>query len=322
MLLPAARAADSCDGFIEKLEKLDEELELHAWDTTRNEEYQFSKNKVSSLLENITKDIKTLESKGAEKLKRVQEGLRMIVERRSELLNVIISGFKQERGHHKQTHFKHKRKSERKRKRDLKNTQETFENDIVTFMTDMVIELQAHSIDNDILRGYSAAIMKVPSDTTTLESDLRKHHNLRDKDIPRILEAVKEGKNFMILKGRGPAQVCEVCGLDKKPDGSKLQHCSKCMKVLYCGRECQKKDRKKHKQQCKLLGELQLEISARRKNVKDRVRIWPIGTESDDIKTFFRKSMQQVKKTTKLSHLPDQTPDEGDSQGGNDDIED
>ena len=44
---------------------------------------------------------------------------------------------------------------------------------------------------------------------------------------------------------------CAVC--DASNDEVKLKSCAKCESVLYCSRECQKKDWKKHKRNCKKL---------------------------------------------------------------------
>lgn len=46
------------------------------------------------------------------------------------------------------------------------------------------------------------------------------------------------------------AKQCHVCAkTEKSPDGTiiKLLSCSRCMKIFYCSRECQKVDWKRHK---------------------------------------------------------------------------
>jgi len=45
-----------------------------------------------------------------------------------------------------------------------------------------------------------------------------------------------------------PKSVCAYCGL---VDIEKLQQCSRCKQTWYCGSECQKKDWKDHKRECK-----------------------------------------------------------------------
>ena len=44
---------------------------------------------------------------------------------------------------------------------------------------------------------------------------------------------------------------CASCGKNKQSDGSGLLKCSRCMKVKYCSRECQRTDWKTHKSVCK-----------------------------------------------------------------------
>lgn len=52
---------------------------------------------------------------------------------------------------------------------------------------------------------------------------------------------------FPSLKGHH----CDYCMTGNK----KLKKCSKCMKMFYCGRECQQKDWRNHKYECSLLAE-------------------------------------------------------------------
>ena len=48
-----------------------------------------------------------------------------------------------------------------------------------------------------------------------------------------------------------PIDACGRCG--KKKEGEEgLKRCMGCKKMLYCGKDCQKKDWKAHKKDCKL----------------------------------------------------------------------
>jgi hypothetical protein len=49
---------------------------------------------------------------------------------------------------------------------------------------------------------------------------------------------------------------CKLCGNHT----SKMYHCSICTSVSYCSKECQEKDWKDHKTQCKRLVELKQKI--------------------------------------------------------------
>ena len=48
---------------------------------------------------------------------------------------------------------------------------------------------------------------------------------------------------------------CLECGAATTKDGNPLLKCSKCMTAQYCSKECQRKDRKKHKQTCEQVQE-------------------------------------------------------------------
>ncbi|KAK0666788.1 hypothetical protein QBC41DRAFT_366638 [Cercophora samala] len=52
------------------------------------------------------------------------------------------------------------------------------------------------------------------------------------------------------VQGSGKDQ-CDVCWAGKRDDGGELFKCSKCKKVKYCSRECQKIDWQDHKKVCK-----------------------------------------------------------------------
>ena len=60
--------------------------------------------------------------------------------------------------------------------------------------------------------------------------------------LVNLMDAVKE----MIKQPR-----CEGCALTERTLGTKLFTCARCKKVMYCSRECQKDDWKKHKSMCK-----------------------------------------------------------------------
>ena len=44
-----------------------------------------------------------------------------------------------------------------------------------------------------------------------------------------------------------PSKWCRNCFKNEKDDGIKALRCSRCKKVYYCSRECQKEDYKRHK---------------------------------------------------------------------------
>jgi hypothetical protein len=48
---------------------------------------------------------------------------------------------------------------------------------------------------------------------------------------------------------------CRNCGRTETPDGRALKKCLRCQKVKYCSGECQKKDWKKHRMECREAGE-------------------------------------------------------------------
>ena len=49
-----------------------------------------------------------------------------------------------------------------------------------------------------------------------------------------------------------PTDACGRCGKKGKGVEEGLKRCMGCKKMLYCGKECQKKDWKEHKMECKL----------------------------------------------------------------------
>ena len=44
---------------------------------------------------------------------------------------------------------------------------------------------------------------------------------------------------------------CAGCGVREAREGGVLQVCGDCMETRYCSRECQIRDRQKHKEMCK-----------------------------------------------------------------------
>ena len=59
-----------------------------------------------------------------------------------------------------------------------------------------------------------------------------------------------------------------ICGKWTRDDGTALQLCSLCRMVVYCSRECQKKDWGKHKSTCIALQEHKKKLKSARKNKK------------------------------------------------------
>lgn len=53
-----------------------------------------------------------------------------------------------------------------------------------------------------------------------------------------------------LLGGLEAKDRCANCGATEAKGGGLLRRCRACMKVMYCGMECQKKDWKKHRGEC------------------------------------------------------------------------
>ena len=53
-----------------------------------------------------------------------------------------------------------------------------------------------------------------------------------------------------VVDGQFIERRCAACGVWQLDTDRKLERCSGCMRVYYCGRECQKKDWKEHKKDC------------------------------------------------------------------------
>lgn len=58
--------------------------------------------------------------------------------------------------------------------------------------------------------------------------------------------------NDKLRCARPSTDACGWCGKKAKEVEGSLKQCSGCRKILYCGKECQKKDWQEHKVVCKL----------------------------------------------------------------------
>jgi MYND finger len=64
----------------------------------------------------------------------------------------------------------------------------------------------------------------------------------------------KAGDSSSNLKARGEEKTCSHCKATGGVAGRKLLTCARCSRVVYCSKECQKKDWKVHKRDCGKLG--------------------------------------------------------------------
>ena len=46
-------------------------------------------------------------------------------------------------------------------------------------------------------------------------------------------------------------RACQTCGVNRNADGTKLQKCENCLRIRYCSVPCQKKDRARHRPECR-----------------------------------------------------------------------
>jgi len=79
---------------------------------------------------------------------------------------------------------------------------------------------------------------------------------------------VKRAKNKFnkLLNDFPVTMLCKVCF---KQYGVKLKYCSVCKSTSYCSRECQVKDWKNHKMECKTMKELGEKFADTTKSVED-----------------------------------------------------
>ena len=56
--------------------------------------------------------------------------------------------------------------------------------------------------------------------------------------------------NTHIVNDQLAERQCAACGIWQTHSSKKLERCSKCLLVYYCGKECQRKDWRKHKGGC------------------------------------------------------------------------
>eukprot|EP00798_Chlamydomonas_sp_ICE-L_P030813 gene30813-35844_t len=56
-----------------------------------------------------------------------------------------------------------------------------------------------------------------------------------------------------LLESQGKAPACQGCDetLTQQPPGAKIRKCSGCNVAVYCGRDCQKRDWRRHKKECR-----------------------------------------------------------------------
>ncbi|PHH85901.1 hypothetical protein CDD83_11023 [Cordyceps sp. RAO-2017] len=69
--------------------------------------------------------------------------------------------------------------------------------------------------------------------------------------VPFIEDALDPDVATRSWASRPQTDRCRSCGKEKASDGGALKKCTKCLQVKYCSVECQKKDWKKHRIECK-----------------------------------------------------------------------
>ena len=70
-------------------------------------------------------------------------------------------------------------------------------------------------------------------------------------------DAMADMQNYIDTMSIGNKKLCNFCQKPKsllKGEGDKLLACSRCKSILYCSKQCQTRDWKRHKKECRPVG--------------------------------------------------------------------